>query len=290
MKKKILQTQDFNKSKKLATTDIATVFQLNNGNILKIYHPGIVEIQKMAGFDVEAKILSAEPLKNSPEILVPTSAIYTPNNVFCGYIMPYAKGIDFNTYDDRLTIEQRMDLHKYAKIHYKLESVLRRNQNIVFPDFCTCDNIFIDSKENIQFIDYDGIQIGKHKSNSLSTSLGDPEQYLLNPKYFTKNQLFTKELDKRSSIILFYLTAFNVNLNKIGTYNPFTGKNITLDDIFECLNLNDPDICHKTYKIFNNNQTNEFLDKDILNLAEKYNLQIIYHTNNNYIKRLVKKK
>ena len=290
MKKKILQEHDLRGSKVLAQTETARIIQLNNGSILKFYHQGVVEIQKLINIDVEAKILAAEPIKHSPEILIPTSAVYLPNGKFCGYIMPRANGIDFNSYDDRLTVEQREDLSKYAEMHYKLESILRRNPNIVFPDFCTCDNIFVDSQNNIQLIDYDGLQVGAHRTLSISTSLGESAALLDNPKYCIDRRFFTKEVDKKSSIILFYLTAFNIDLNKVGMINPCTGRKITLDDIFQCLNLDDPDICHKTYKIFNDNQTNEYLGKDIFNLAEKYNMHIISNSGNISIKRLTKKK
>lgn len=290
MKKKILQENDLKGSIKIATTEKSTIYQLKNGRIFKQYNPYVIEDQKLFDVDIESKILSAQPLKQSPEIIVPEMAVYTPNGQFCGYIMQRANGIDLNTYDDCLTTKQRSDLKKYAEIHYKLESVLRRNPDIVFPDFCTCDNIFIDSKGNIQFIDYDGLQIGSHKSYSVSTSLGSFYDIVRNPKYFTKDKFFTKELDKKSSIILFYLSVFNVNLNNVGIINPMNGKPVTLDDIFECINLDDPDICHKTWKIFNDNQPNEYLGKDMFNLEEKYNMQVFTMPNNMRIKRLIKKK
>jgi len=290
MKKKILQEYDLRGSLILASTQIATIYLLKNGSIFKEYNPGIIDIHKNMGIDIETKILSAERIKQSPEILVPTTAVYTTNGQFCGYIMPRANGIDFNTYDARLTLEQRRNLNKYAEIHYKLESVLRRNPNIVFPDFCTCDNIFIDSKNNVQFIDYDGIQVGSHRTLSLSTSLGDAAEILNNSKYCIDKKYFTKDLDKKSSIILFYLTAFNIDLNKVGMIDPYTNTPITLEDIFECIRLDDPDICHKTYKIFNDNQPNEFLGDDILKLGEKYDVQIFSDCGIGYIKQLIKKK
>jgi len=290
MKKRFLQEKDLKRSKKIASTESSVVYKLNDGSILKIYNPSIIGLQKIIGLDVEAKILSAQPLNQSPEILVPSSAVYDQNGIFRGYTMQCANGIDFNTYDEQLTLEERKDLQKYTEIHHKLESVLRRNPNIVFPDFCTCDNIFIDSRNNIQFIDYDGLQIGGHKSISLSTSLGGIQEHITNPKYFTPNQMFTKELDKKSSIYLFYLTAFNIDLTNVGKINPFTGKLITLDDIFACLNLDDPDLCHKTHKLFVDNQPNEFLGEDILNLSERYDVKILDYRNNCCIKKLVKKK
>lgn len=289
MKKKILQEYDFRNSIKISETPMSAVFRLNNGSILKIYNPDFIYLQKKIGVDVEAKILDAVPLKMSPEILIPTSAVYTKDGTFAGYIMPSANGIDYNSYDAGLTISQRKNLSKYADVHHKLESVLRRNTDIVFPDFCTCDNIFIDRNGKIQFIDYDGLQVGKHKSISVSSSIGGGAG--LTSKYYTKNMYFTKELDKKSSIFLYYLTAFNIDLNKVGTLNPFTGQLITVEDIFQCINLDDPDLCHKTYKIFQDDQANEYLGDDVFRIAEKYDVEICEKSfNNTYLKKLIKKK
>lgn len=290
MKKKILREYDFKKSVKLSTTENATVFKLNNGSVLKIYNPDIIELHKNIGVDIESKILDAKPLKKIPEILVPTSAVYTENGKFCGYTMLQARGIDYNKYDDNLTIDQRRNLKKYADVHHKLESVLKRDINIVFPDFCTCDNIFIDNKGNIQLIDYDGLQVGKHNSLSLSTSVGTIEEIMASSKYFTQDKYFTKELDKKSSIILYFLSAFNVDLNKVGQINPYTGKPLTLEEIFDCINLDDSDLCHKVWRIFQDEEPNEYLGDDVFRIAEKYDMEVFTHYNNIYIKKLKKKK
>ena len=292
MKKIFLQELDSKGAIQIAITDTATIYQLKNGSILKLYNPGVVEIQKLPGIDidVERKILSARPVQNSPEILIPEAAVYDKNGKFCGYIMPKANGIDFNKYDDQLTFRDRENLTKYAEMHYQLEMVLRKNNDIFFPDFCTCDNIFVDSQNNIQFIDYDGLQIGAHRTLSLSTSVGGTNAIINNPKYFTRDRYFTKDLDKKSSIHLFYLTAFNIDLNKIGVYNPFSGKYIKLDDIFEQLGLDDQDICHKTWKVFNNKSNNEYLGEDLLTFAEKYDLSIVFQNRDLFVKKLTRKK
>ena len=290
MRKKVLQDYDFRGSIIIAKTETASIYLLNNGDILKIYNPGIIDNHKKLGIDIESKILSAVPIKQSPEIIVPTTAVYDKHGQFCGYIMPRANGIDFNSYDASLTMEQRRDLNQYAEVHYKLESVLRRNPNIVFPDFCTCDNIFIDSRKNIQFIDYDGLQVGTHRTLSISTSIGEIAAHLNNSKYCKDKWYFTKELDKKSSIILFYLTAFNIDLNKVGMIDPYSGTPITLEDVFSIINLDDPDICHKTYKIFDDSQPNEYLGNDILNLGEKYDVQFMGGNGTAFMKRLIRKK
>lgn len=292
MKRMFLKELDLSGIIKIATTDTATIYQLINGSILKLYNPGVVEVQKLPGIDidVERKILTARHIPNSPEILIPEAAIYDHNKMFCGYIMPKANGIDFNKYDEQLTNSDRENLTKYTEMHYKLEMLLRKNNDIVFPDFCTCDNIFVDSKNNIQLIDYDGLQVGPHRSITLSTSLGTIDSILTNPKYYTKNRYFTKNLDKKSSIHLFYLTAFNIDLTKIGMYNPFERKYITLDDVFKQLGLDDPDICHKTWKVFDNKSDNEYLGEDLLTFAEKYDLSVTLQTKDFSVKKLTRKK
>lgn len=287
MKINDIESMNLNKMKQLSVSDNACTYKLNNGSILKIFNPSIIQLAKFVDIDFERKILDAKPIKSSPEILVPTSAVYCKNN-FVGYTMPRARGVDYNKVEDNLTFDQRVDLERYARIHSKLESVIKKNPDIVFPDFCTCDNIFIDKNENISFIDYDGLQVGKHKSISTSTSLGDPSSYY-NDKHIDSLGYFTKELDKRSLIILYFLSAFNIDLNKVGTLFPNSNNKITLDLIFSVLNLDDPDFCHKVWKIFNNNEENEYLDDDVFRIAEKYGINIVAQNGNQFVKRLYKK-
>ena len=60
------------------------------------------------------------------------------------------------------------DLFMYADIHTKLENIVRSTDDIVYPDICTCDNIYVDSSNGnkIQLIDYDGLQVGIYPSIS----------------------------------------------------------------------------------------------------------------------------
>ena len=288
MKKRVLQDYELKNAVKIADGSYTLIIRLKNGDILKIFEPSILEASKIIGSDVEKKVLAAKPLKKSPEILIPKAAYYDKNGNFIGYTIPEAKGINYNDYQDSFTITERLDLKKYAKDHSKIESVVRRNSDIVFPDLCTCDNIFIDSKGNIQFIDYDGLQIGEYNANSISTTLGNPLQYIESKKYY-QNSRFTKELDKRSSIFLYFITAFNIDLSKVGQINPFTGKRVTIEDIFTSLDFHDQDICHKIWKLFQENEDNEYLGDDVFRIAEEYKLKIVGKTKDTFLKQLIKK-
>ena len=177
----------------------------------------------------------------------------------------------------------------YADEHMKLESIVKRGNDagIVFPDLCTCDNIFIDSSGNMNFIDYDGLQVGNHITPILSTSLGRQEQYLCS-KYY-KNGLFTPELDKKSLIILYFLTAFNINLGKVGMINPANNDEVTLDFVFESIGLDDYDIQDKVWKCLQSKYKNEFLGDDVYHIADYYDMIAVPIGNGKYVKRLIKK-
>lgn len=289
MRKKIFTEKDFIGMTPIVKTESGIVIKLKDGSIIKIFDPNVINMLKFIKIDIEKKILDAKPIPHSLEIITPTSIVYDKNGNFTGYTMPHAKGTNYNDIDDRRTIEEREDLQGYGIIHSRIENILKRNTNIVFPDICTCDNIFIDQNGNIQLIDYDGMQINGHRSPSISTSLGNSIEIMRNPKYCDKSMLYTKELDKRSSIILYFLTAFNINLNNVGIFNPITGKNITLDDIFEAINLEDPELCHKVWKLFQDNQPNDYLGDTVFDIAEKYDLKVFNKMGDTYFKRLEKK-
>jgi len=282
-----LKNMNLNNMKEISVSDTACTYRLSNGSVLKIFNPDLLVVGKLIDVDFERKILEAKPIKTAPEIVIPTSAVYFEKN-FVGYTMPMVKGRDYNEMDSNLALSERVDLERYAKIHNKLESIIKRTPDMVFPDLCTCDNIFIDENGKIKLIDYDGIQVGKHKTVSLSTSLGSVENYY-NDKYMKELGLFTKELDKKSLIVLFFLSAFNVDLNKVGMNWPGKNSVITLDDIFDVLNLDDLDFCHKVWKIFNNNEDNEYLEDDVFRIADKYGMNIVGQKGNMILKKLYKK-
>lgn len=277
--------------KLLADSQCTRTYLLANGDVLKIYASEYLKLLSTGGISIENRTLNAKEITNVPEIIVPKMAVYNQDEHFMGTIMERANGIDFNEYDKNLSIDERKDLYKYAKCYLKLEDIVKRanGQGIVFPDLCTVDNIYIDEKGNFQLIDYDGIQINDNVVDVISSSLGNQMQYF-NPKYMRGN-LFTPNLDKKSLAILYFYDTFNVPLNSVGNYHPYLEKNITLDDIFEQINLENDDMKHKIWKLFINNVDNEFLGNTVLDLAEQYELDITPIKGNNrvFLKRLRRK-
>jgi len=283
-----VRLKDLDIKKQIHSGDTADVYELSNGDILKIFTPFSLLLYNSCNIKIEKKIVEARPIVTVPEIIVPETAVYD-NGSFCGYISKKAEGIDYNEYDDRLSITDRSNLKMYADDHAKLESIVKRGNEagIVFPDLCTCDNIFVDKNGNMSLIDYDGLQVGNHVTPILSTSLGEQEQYYC-PKYF-KQELFTPELDKKSLIVLYFLTTFNVNLNKVGMINPMTNQEVTLDFVFETIGLDDYDVQNKVWKCLQNRYENEFLGDDVYHIANSYKMLTVPIGNGKYFKQLIKK-
>lgn len=291
MKKIELHSKECQIDKKIVESEATIVFSLKDGSILKCFNRMFLQIFSEIGMNVEQKILDAKIIEEVPEIIVPDAAVYDNRTGFIGYKMRPAEGINLNDYDETLTLQGRADLYKYALMHNKLEDIIKRgNKNsIIFPDLCTCDNIYISERGNISFIDYDGLQIEKHIAVAMSTSLGNDQQYFKD-KYI-KGKLFTPELDKKSLVILYFLDTFNADLNKVGVINPSTGKRITLDEIFDMLNITDLDFMHKVANTLNPKTPGDYIGEDAIRLAQDNYLDVYKHPlmEKHYLKRLRRK-
>lgn len=278
--------------KLISQTEKSNVYLDGKGNIIKIFNPVMMAILKNIGDDKEKKIMLAKPLKHTEEILIPNAALCSYNGNFLGYRMQKANGIDYNTFDKSRSYEDIRDLDKFSKQYLKLEDVVKRahKDNIIIPDLCTFDNLYIDEFGNLQFIDYDGLQIGELIASSMSTTLGDDSLYMC-PKYFDEQKkLFTENLDIKSLIYSYFLHCFNVRLDRVGMQIPGTNEVITLDYIFYTLNLYDDDFNHKVWKCLQNTGDNEYIGEDTIRIAENYTMTAERFQNTTmHIKRLVRK-
>lgn len=277
-------------SQLISSNQFSYVLRLPSGNYLKIFTPEALMIYQTIMIDIEAKLQDANKLGITNDILKPCAIAYDLHNAVVGFEMQPARGINYNQFDDLLTFEDRQDLYGYAQIHKKIEDILRNNPNIVVTDLCTCDNIYIDENKNVSLIDYDDMQIGNHRSIMISSSLGTQRDIITTPKYFDNStQLFNKTLDIRSSIILYFLSTFNINLNSVGLTASGDNEPITLDFIFDSLMLDDQDLCHNVWKMMQKNQTEDFLGDTVFRIADKYDLKIVEIRGDKIRKQLIKK-
>lgn len=166
------------KGKKLiSASEFSIVYELDDGRIFKKFSPIMLNLMAYCNVDIQARINSAKPIKNVPEILIPISSVYE-NGLFIGYTMAKAKGVMLSGNDLGASLEEVNDLDGITRRFLSLEDVVKRanEKDIVFPDFLTLENIFIDENDNYQFIDYEGIQIGKDFVMQLSDGLGSQSQ------------------------------------------------------------------------------------------------------------------
>lgn len=268
-----------NQDSKLVTRGTgSTIIEISNGEILKVFDLPFLKFISANGINLERKVLDSERVVLHQDILKPTSIVYY-NSTFVGYIMEKACGISLNDYDSRLSMNERKDLFNYAEIYKKIEDIVKFSDNVVFPDLCTIDNIFIDSFKKIKFIDYDGLQFLNHEPLCISTTLGDQNQYDT-PKYRSGNY-FTKELDKKSLIMFYFLFTLNINLNKVERIMSF-------DELFYQIGLKDYDLMNKVWNVFYGKGENEYLGDDVFKIAQDYNM-IVCKVGNAYLKKLVRK-
>lgn len=261
-----------------------TIIKLPNGELLKILDKRLLKVIADSGYDLDVRLDEADKFSGFKNFSIPTRKL-TQNGKAKAYVMPCFPGVDFTDYYVDI-----FNLLSYAKLHSQIEGNIKEGNELglVFPDLCTTENIIISKDGKVFFIDYDGIQIGSMPAVGFSTSLGTPKQ-VLTPKYYDeKTDLFTKELDIKSAIFLYFLDTFSVNLATVGTINPTNGKIVTLDFVFQTINLEDPDIQHKVWLLFQEDKPNEFLGESIYNLAEKYALVPDFSTDG-MLKKLVRK-
>lgn len=270
------------------------LFQMSNGDILKIFSPSyIVDFNRYTGNSMEDKILSAKEICGVPEIIVPKNAMYF-NNCFVGYTTEGAVGTSYFEYTKNFTKSEQEDLYNFAEMYSAIERPVRKASNVIFPDLCTSDNIFISRESNgyrVQFIDYDGLQVDDQRSFCISTGLGDPKEFV-NKKYLDENKFFTKELDKKSLIHLYFLSAFNIDLSQVNKYYPGIKRSVALDECFAAIQLDDLDVMEKVYKVMQDKGTNEYLGDDVFRLADTYQMRAfpVPGMSHYYLKVLEKKR
>ncbi len=259
-----------------------TIIKLPNGELLKILDKELLELLEDTGFNLEVRLKEVENLKSFSNFSWPTRQL-EESGIVNSYTMPYIPGVDFTDY-----YEDIFNLTSYAKIHSQIEENIKigNKLGIVFPDLCTTENIRITPDGKVVFLDYDGLQVKKMPAVGYSDFLGTPND-VLQPKYYDfKTDLFTTELDIRSTIFLYFVDVFGINLAAVNKINPETGRIVTLEEIFSLINLQDLDIMQKVWKLFQKSIPNEFLGDDIYKLAEEYKLE---EYSNIGIKKLIKK-
>lgn len=265
LKKFLKENKDYKILKRCEDT---TIIKLPNGDLLKILDDELLKRISNTGYNLETRLKEVKKMTGFRSFAWPTIML-EEKDIVTSYIMPNILGVDFTDYYENI-----FNLMSYANIHSQIESNIKEGNNtgIVFPDLCTTENIRITADGKVFFIDYDGLQIRQMPAVGFSDFLGTPREVLTKKYYDDKSGLFTKELDKKSAIFLYFVDVFGIDLSAVNRIEPQTGRIVTLDEVFSMINLDDMDIQQKVWKLFQPSVANEFLEDDLYRLAEKYKL------------------
>ncbi len=277
MEKMKLTMESLSGSILLSSKFDGNLYRLSDGSILKLFNAVYSDFYKNEIIGMEEKMLQADTISHL-RIVVPDK-ICCMDNYVVGYIRRDVSGRNFSDVFSNESDSDKVNLYRYALIHHNLESVVEECSDIVFPCLCDGTGIYLEQDFKPYFVNFEELQHGTFRVGRVSKKLGLRTDS--NDSKYLSNGLFTKNLDKMSSIYLYFLNTFNVDLSNIDSKS--------LGEVFNRLGLKDDDICHKVWLLFDKESDNEFLRDDVFRIAEEYDMRVVFNTRTTCVKTLIKK-
>ena len=277
MEKMKLTMESLSGSILLSSDFDGNLYRLSDGSILKLFNAVYLDSYKRQNIDLKEKMLQVENIHH-PRIIVPDRMCCMDDDVV-GYIRRDVSGRSFTEFFSNESDNDKVNLYRYALIHHNLESVVEECNDIVFPCLCDETGIYLEQDFKPYFVNFEELQHGTFRAGRVSKKLGLRTDS--NDSRYLSDGLFTKNLDKMSSIYLYFLNTFNVDLSKIDS--------TSVGEVFNRLGLKDDDICHKVWSLFDKDYDNDFLGDDVFRIAEEYEMRVVFNTRTTCVKRLVKK-
>lgn len=277
MEKMKLTMESLSGSILLSSDFDGNLYRLSDGSILKLFNAVYLDSYKRQNIDLKEKMLQVETIHH-PRIIVPDRMCCMDDDVV-GYIRRDVSGRSFTEFFSNESDNDKVNLYRYALIHHNLESVVEECSDIVFPCLCDETGIYLEQDFKPYFVNFEELQHGTFRAGRVSKKLGLRTDS--NDSRYLSDGLFTKNLDKMSSIYLYFLNTFNVDLSKIDS--------TSVGEVFNGLGLKNDDICHKVWSLFDKDYDNDFLGDDVFRIAEEYDMRVVFNTRTTCVKRLVKK-
>lgn len=277
MEKMKLTMESLSGSILLSSDFDGNLYRLSDGSILKLFNAVYLDSYKRQNIDLKEKMLQVETIHH-PRIIVPDKMCCMDDDVV-GYIRRDVSGRSFTEFFSNESDNDKINLYRYALIHHNLESVVEECSDIVFPCLCDETGIYLEQDFKPYFVNFEELQHGTFRAGRVSKNLGLRTDS--NDSRYLSDGLFTKNLDKMSSIYLYFLNTFNVDLSKFNS--------TSVGEVFNGLGLKDDDICHKVWSLFDKDYDNDFLGDDVFRIAEEYDMRVVFNTRTICVKRLVKK-
>ena len=262
--------------------DVSKLYMLDDKRILKLFNDDFLTSMVNSGFDIENKVLNFNRYVNNG-IITPSTAVYFDKK-FVGYVMPFFNGVSvYDAYDSGYF---NNSLCKYALFFSKLENIILRNNKVVFTDLLSEGNVMVNANDVIKIIDFDDLQINNYRTPTMSSGLGKMGMYN-NTKYMD-GLLYTKQLDIKSLIYLYFYLVFNVDLSVVDNEDAYCYKLLYLNKVFSDIDLDDDVLIDKVLRLYDDDVTNFYLGDTLFKLSEKYRLADFNYDGTN-IKKLVRR-
>ena len=267
-------------------TSFFKTFDLNNGNIIKVVKT-LDECMNMSNrvylrnnyqefMDTIYKKI--EYSKNIDiDCLNLPNCIYLKDDMFVAYSVP--KLYNCSDLDSYLLNNYSMEEISQGVINLVKEVRKLNKNNINLPDLCNLSNVLINSKKELKFIDYDGMQIDKFYSFSMSSLINySYSPFTENRKYCDQSGFINNNFDKVSLylIYLYYTTNTSITFSSPYNYVRKNGKYTLREDAIlkylEDIGLNNTAFGENIYRIYNDEKLN-YPDTSIKKLINTHTLK-----------------
>lgn len=260
-------------------------YDMNNGNILKVVK-SLDECMNMANrlylrnnyqefIDNIYNKIDYSKYIDLQSIALPNT-IYLDNDKFIGYSIPKLE--NYTDLDSYLLDNDSMEEVSTNIINLVKEVRELNKNNINLPDLCNLSNVLINSKKELKFIDYDGMQIDKYISFSISSLINySYASFTENRKYCDTLGFINRNFDKVSLYLIYLLYTTHTSITFLSPYN-YVRKNgiYTLSEdvilkYLEDIGLKDTELGENIYKIYNDEKLN-YPDTSIKKLLNTHTL------------------
>ena len=248
------------------------IYQTNNHQVVKVFSEKTLKENSSL---LEEKLSNPRNIKG---VIMPRDLVYIHDNLI-GYTMDKVEGKVSEEYEKSISPYSRVNLLRLAYKYLELEKIVKEaGDDVVFPELL--DKVFIDKADGIKVIGYDSIQVGNSEPIRKTITPSSLDKY-------NNNGLYTKELDIKSLTLYYVRTVLDLDLRALEEKDDEQTLHY-ISRVLDTLCLPEQ-LKEKIRTLYEKDKKNEYLGKDVLEIAEKYKVDIdencIYPTN----KRLVLK-
>ena len=284
----LLKNSKYFKNEKLKVKNYyspeSTLFLITDGIVYKEFTTDLMNEDCHRVDGLAEKLQYAKFLPEG--VVKPTALVFRDTEHVAGYIMPKVKGRSLDELERDGNPFDCSDISRYRDIYYKLKKIIvSAGDKIVFPNLLDTRNIFIDDDGNVSLVSFDDIQLGPvegHMDSDIECIYGGPE---LESDKYQIDGFYTKNLDVRSLIFLYFYLTFTINLNYFSKFS-FLERKYRIERVLQSFGIEDPTIVNKIDKLFDPDVDNEFIDDFVDEFTKNYSLMYYF----DFHKKILRKK